>query len=77
MRMRGWKMKIFSTRAHMKTNRDFSWIYGCRQGTKGLKEIKIGFQWHYWPARETRWFIWDEKHAPEWIRERENWSLTS
>lgn len=69
-------MKIFSTQAHMKTNRDFSWIYGCKQGTKGLKEIKIGIQWHYWPARETRWFIWDEKHAPQWMRDRKNWSLT-
>lgn len=68
-------MKVFTTRAHLRTNRDFTWVYGCKQGTNGMKEIKVGIQWHYWPKRETRWFIWNEKYASEWARSQKNWSM--
>lgn len=73
--MRGREMKVFHTRAHIRTWREITWVYGVKQGVNGLKEVRVGLQWHNWPKKETWWFIWNERYASDWVRAQKNWSI--
>lgn len=64
-------MRYFKTRLHYnpRPSERWTWIYGHRYTSRGVKEIKIGGCYHYWPSKTTHWFVWSVHHSDNsWLR---------